>query len=198
MDNLLEIIGPLIFGIIYVLGKLFAKKGDTEDGSPAGQQEEDPEEADRQRQEQEETLWQIMQQRGHSRQTSQPAQDQTRGEQPIPSSVMPRQEVEKEDSSGFSRGNSDDPYDDEMERQLKKIEASKREATRLQSNSAQGGVKSVGEIGSSLKRRKRSSFDSVRSSLKDPAAARSAFIYGEVLGPPVSQRKTTGVPGLSS
>ena len=45
---------------------------------------------------------------------------------------------------------------------------------------------------------KQNSFRSVRSNLKDPKVARSAFIYGEVLGPPVSLRKGSGVPGLTS
>jgi hypothetical protein len=31
----------------------------------------------------------------------------------------------------------------------------------------------------------------------NPAAARAAFVYAEVLGPPVSQRKSPPSPGLS-
>ncbi len=199
MDTLFEIIGPLIFFGIYILGKLFSKKDDAKDKQPVTRQRsrptEDPEDADYQRQEQEGILEQLWQ----SGQNAQTALGGNREEPPpIPSLVMQRQEAEKEDSRGAFWDNPGDSYDDEMERQLKKIEATKRDAARLQSETNQGGIQSAGEIGSSRKRRKKSSFGSVRSSLKDPGAARSAFIYGEVLGQPVSLRKTSGVPGLTS
>ena len=37
---------------------------------------------------------------------------------------------------------------------------------------------------------------SARFTLRDPSAARTAFIYGEILGQPISQRKTQTIPGL--
>jgi len=202
MENLLEIIGPLIVGALYILGSIVSKKNDAKDRPPAPRQRSrrqvGPEEADRQRQEQYEIRQEILERQ--SGRGTHSAPEETREEQPalIPIPVMQRQVAEQEDSSGFSWDEPEDSYEDEMERQLKNIEASRREAARLQSESTQGGVQSKGETGSSDKRRKKSSFGSVRSSLKAPAAARSAFIYGEVLGPPVSQRKSSGVPGLTS
>ena len=85
-----------------------------------------------------------------------------------------------------------------MEAQLKKIEATKREVSRLQSQSTQKLTQTKGGTDNPQVARKQSSFRSVRSNLKDPKVARSAFIYGEVLGPPVSLRKGSGVPGLTS
>ena len=117
---------------------------------------------------------------------------------PIQKPIRQRREAEIEDSREFFWDNTGDSYDNEMERQLEKIEATKREAARLKSEATQEDVQSTVEIGSSSKRRRESSFGSVRSSLRDPSAARSAFIYGEVLGPPVSLRKNSGVPGLNS
>jgi hypothetical protein len=196
MDNFFEIIGPIIFFVIYIVGKLVSKKGDAEDKQPAprqrSRQEQDAEEAEYQRLEQEGMLEQLWQ----SEQIAQTA----RAEPPaIPSLSMQRREVEKNEFRGSAWDESEDSYDDERECQLKKIETTKREAQQTQSKSNQRGVQSTGEIGSSRKpRKKKSSFGSVRSSLKDPSAARSAFIYGEVLGQPISLRKTTGVPGLSS
>jgi hypothetical protein len=195
MDNFFEIIGPLIFFVIYIVGKLFSKKDDAEDKQPAprqrSRQEQDAEDADYQRNEQEGMMEQLLQ----SGQIVQEA----RAEPPvIPSLSMERREVEKNESRGSAWDNIDDSYDEEMERQLKKIETTKRNAAKFQSELTQSGIQSTGEIGSSRKPRKKSHFGSVRSSLKDPGAARSAFIYGEVLGQPISLRKTTGVPGLSS
>ena len=195
MDNFFEIIGPLIFFVIYIVGKLFSKKDDAEDKQPVprqrSRQEQDAEDADYQRHEQEGMMEQLLQ----SGQIVQEA----RAEPPvIPSLSMQRREVEKNESRGSAWDNTDDSYDEEMERQLKKIEITKRNAAKFQSESTQSGSQSTGEIGSSRKPRKKSHFRSVRSSLKDPVAARSAFIYGEVLGQPISLRKTTGVPGLSS
>jgi hypothetical protein len=195
MDNFFEIIGPLIFFVIYIVGKLFSKKDDAEDKQPVprqrSRQEQDAEDADYQRHEQEVMMEQLLQ----SGQIVQEA----RAEPPvIPSLSMQRREVEKNESRGSAWDNTDDSYDEEMERQLKKIEITKRNAAKFQSESTQSGSQSTGEIGSSRKPRKKSHFRSVRASLKDPVAARSAFIYGEVLGQPISLRKTTGVPGLSS
>ncbi len=195
MDNFFEIIGPLIFFVIYIVGKLFSKKDDAEDKQPAprerSRQEQDAEDADYQRNQQEGMMEQLLQ----SGQIVQEA----RAEPPvIPSLSMQRREVEKNESRVSAWDNTVDCYDEEMERQLKKIETTKRNAAKFQSESTQSGSQSTGEIGSSRRPRKKSHFGSVRSSLKDPVAARSAFIYGEVLGQPISLRKTTGVPGLSS
>ena len=96
----------------------------------------------------------------------------------------------------FSWDISDDIYDSEINDRLKKIEATNRRAEKLKEqtearrnphersatpSTSEGGVLFQG---------------SVIQNLRSPNAARAAFIYGEVLGPPVSQRKTQSVPGL--
>jgi hypothetical protein len=195
MDSLLEIIGPLVIAAIYFLANAFSKKEDADDGSSPQRGEQDFEDADFQRLVQEDERRRDIVRRRQSGQDSQTVQVETLQERaPVPSPVIQRQD----DGGGFSWNESDDSYDNQMERQLKKIEATKRKAAQLMSKTAQGGAQSAKETDSSRQGRKKSSFGSVRSSLKNPGAARSAFIYGEVLGPAVSQRKTTGVPGLSS
>ncbi len=75
MDNLLEIIGPLIVGAIYVLGSIFAKKNAAEDRPPAPRQrsrpEQDPDYADHQYEDQDEIRQKIMErQSGQSTQAA--------------------------------------------------------------------------------------------------------------------------------
>jgi hypothetical protein len=98
-------------------------------------------------------------------------------------------------SRAFGGGQAGNAYTNEMQERLKKIEATKRRAAQLQKQ-----AKEVGAPASSD--RERSSRDSGRLSgpvidaLRDPRAARAAFIYGEVLGPPVTERKAPNAPGL--
>jgi hypothetical protein len=187
MDGFLEIIGPLVIGAIYVLGSIFSKKNEAEDESSAPRRGQDLEDADFQRLVQEDERQRAIVRRRQSGQDNQTTLVETRQEQePIPSPAMQWQE------------GSGDSYDNQMERQLKKIEATKRKAAQLLSKTSKGGIQATNETRGSSQRRSMRSLGSVRSSLKNPGAARSAFIYGEVLGPAVSQRKTTGVPGLSS
>lgn len=96
----------------------------------------------------------------------------------------------------FSWDQSDDIYDTEMKARLKKIEATKRQAKKLQNQAAaKRGHESQAKTASH--RRKGTLFQgSVIENLRSPNAARTAFIYGEVLGPPVSRRKAETVPGL--
>lgn len=99
----------------------------------------------------------------------------------------------------FSWDSSDNAYESQIQARLQQIEATKRRAAQLKE---QAGGLSQGNLGASPRRtdtykdRIRLS-GPIRSTLKDPAAARAAFIYAEVLGPPISERKKSSIPGLS-
>lgn len=107
----------------------------------------------------------------------------------------PAPEARSSDTA-FSWDQSDDIYDKEMQARLKKLEATKREAENLkQQSEARWNPHKTSEstpasAGSALFQ------GSVIQNLRSANAARTAFIYGEVLGPPVSQRKAQSVPGL--
>jgi hypothetical protein len=100
-------------------------------------------------------------------------------------------------SPAFSWDQSDNAYDSGIEAQLQRIEATKRQAEKLQKQAAARRKTTKEE--EQPKRRTGGYFTgTVRQSLQDPQAARVALIYGEVLGPPVALRKGAGsVPGLN-
>lgn len=97
----------------------------------------------------------------------------------------------------FSWDESHNAYDSGMQAQLKRIEATKRQAEKLKKQAARRRKPSKNE--EKGKRRTGGYFSgTVRESLQDPQAARVAFIYGEVLGPPIGLRKgSSSVPGLA-
>jgi hypothetical protein len=66
MDNILEILIPLIFAAIYFFGNMFSGKsdGDSAPSIPGGRQEEDPDVIERQRKIQEEIRRKIAERRG--------------------------------------------------------------------------------------------------------------------------------------
>ena len=216
MDNLLEYIIPVIFAAIYFFGNLLSKNGDEGEaapGAPRRSSESDPEAAERQRRIQEEIRRKILERRqseqggaGTFEQSPAPnmrqadsveaaqreaAKQRSRREaaarrsQPEP--YRPEFEPERPQAN---------PYQDEMQARLQQIEATKRQAETLkkQAQASREKLSPQPERPSGSTYRARGP---IRSRLKDPAAARAAFIYGEVLGPPVSQKKSQSVPGLA-
>lgn len=223
MDNLLEFIVPLIFAAIYFFGNMLSGKSDADDKpKPLRRREtpEDAEAAERQRKIQEEIRRKIMERR-QAAETAEPvrqmsAYDEQQRERrraleaareqeatvkqatppPVRRQVEPPPRVAKKSEGGFSWDASDDIYESQMAQQLKRIEATKQKAEKLKKQAKQASSASK----SQSKKEPRSSrtfSGPIRSQLKDPAAARAAFIYGEVLGQPVSERKQSSVPGLS-
>jgi hypothetical protein len=88
-----------------------------------------------------------------------------------------------------------------MQAKLQQIEATQRRAAQLKeqarSTSTNTQSRQRSEREASTTPRKGSFFGgSVRSTLRDPRAARAAFIYSEVIGQPISQRGAETVPGL--
>lgn len=216
MDNLLEYIIPLIFAAIYFFGNMFAKSGsaDEEETGPRRPLSpvEDPEAMERQRRIQEEIRRKIMARRSGAEDAS-PA-----NVQPIPQNTEPQpmyREAEPaaeqrtssqdwardaEDKAAFSWDRSDDAYETQMQSRLREIEATNQRAAKLKDEAKVANERvNRRKASSEPTKRKRSGLlsGSVRESLKDPAAARAAFIYGEVLGAPISLRKESAVPGLT-
>lgn len=173
MDNILEILIPLIFAAIYFFGNMFSGKsdGDSAPSTPSGRQEEDPDVIERQRKIQEEIRRKIAQRRG--------------GDAPAPldtasSNQAPRQSQPETAS-----------YESQIQERLRRIEATEKRAKKLKQQSRIN--RSNTTFADNLPRIARGS---ARSTLRDPSAARTAFIYGEILGQPISQRKTQTIPGL--
>lgn len=108
-----------------------------------------------------------------------------------------RQSAESEPDSPFSWDSSDNAYESQMQERLQQIEATKRRAEKLKQQAA-GMPQKSSIVSPHTTHSSQFARGPVRKSLRDPAAARAAFIYAEVLGQPISQRKQSSVPGLSS
>lgn len=222
MDNIFEILVPLIIAAVYFFGNMMSGKSkEDETGQPLRPRERDaddgadPDAFERQRRIQEEIRRKIMERRqatGSEPPQLAPAEaapQEGRRDQTMPHRSEPRAQdqtrqsrrepppIREQKPGAFSWDVSDDAYDSKMQAQLKRIEATKRQAEKLQKQAKAGREKSKGA--EKPKRRSGGYFaGTVRESLQDPQAARVAFIYGEVLGPPISLRKgNSSVPGLS-
>jgi hypothetical protein len=176
MDNILEILIPLIFAAIYFFGNMFSGKsdGDSAPSSGSGRQEEDPDVIERQRkiQEMREIRRKIAQRR---------------------SSEGSRAYLGSASSSPAPRQNQPETasYESQMQERLQQIEATEKRAKKLKQ---QAGINRSNTT--FARNPPRITRGSARSTLRDPSAARAAFIYGEILGQPVSQRKAQTIPGL--
>lgn len=216
MDNLLEILIPLIFAAIYFFGNVFSGKDEDESApTQAPRRRNEDQEADaieRQRRIQEEIRRKIMERRRQAQGGPQQAPQPTEGRVECPSGAPARPEPVVKDNQPASRSShpsprapepvpqAANPYESQMQARLQQIEATKRQAERLKQQAGMVGTEKVGTAAPSRPQstRQRSLFRGpVRASLTEPAAARAAFVYAEVLGPPVSQRKSPTVPGLS-
>ncbi|MGB1127305.1 MAG: hypothetical protein ACPG3X_02905 [Opitutales bacterium] len=232
MDNLLEIIVPLIFAAIYFFGNMLSGKSQ-EDDAPTGiprrraPAEDDAEAVERQRRIQEEIRRKIVERRGaaegdgppqlaptgselrerrrgvEARRETREARKETRElvhetrESPPPF-VTPTHEAGPESSPpAFSWDKSDNAYENEMQAQLKRIEATKRQAEQLKQRAAAARGQSEATVSKSRSTSGRCFSGPVRESLQDAGAARAAFVYAEVLGQPVALRKDSAVPGLN-
>ncbi|MGJ8637817.1 MAG: hypothetical protein ACSHYA_00365 [Opitutaceae bacterium] len=228
MESLLEYIVPIIIGAFYLFNFLKKGDDADESGAPPRQppSREDSEAIERQRKVQEEIRRKIRERReaAAGRQTGAPVasnsqesaydrQQRQRREAnqayresrevvkevkppPIRTEQQPPPIVQNtENEGGFSWDKSDNAYETQMQERLRQIEATKRQAEQLKRQTAARRQDTKPKRKSSGSR----TFSGpIRDQLKDPAAARAAFIYGEVLGQPVSMRKQSSVPGLSS
>jgi hypothetical protein len=176
MDNILEILIPLIFAAIYFFGNMFSGKSDRDSAPSSGSshQEKDPDVIERQRkiQEMREIRRKIAQRR---------SSEGSRAPLDVPSSSPAARQSQPETAS----------YESQIQERLRRIEATEKRAKKLKQQSRIN--RSNTTFADNLPRIARGS---ARSTLRDPSAARTAFIYGEILGQPVSQRKTQTIPGL--
>lgn len=187
MDNLLEYIIPIVLAAIYLFGNKLSKTA--EDVFDQTREETDTDE--RQRRIQEEIRRKIVERKSEVSQTK---RHQTL--QPTTSSVSTESESKVSEPMVEPEGFTSpiETFASQLQTQLERVEATKRQAEELKkqgaiitsSNSQSGSRSRTGVLFSG----------NVRSSLRDPAAARAAFIYGEVLGAPVSLKKVSTVPGL--
>ncbi len=174
MDNILEILIPLIFAAIYFFGNMFSGKsdGDSAPSIPGGRQEEDPDVIERQRKIQEEIRRKIAERRG---------EEGSRAPLDAPNpSPTPRQTQPPSAT-----------YESQIQERLQRIEATKRRAEKLkeQVHMTQNSTTLEQNLPHPVR-------GSARAILRDSSAARIAFIYGEILGQPISQRRNETIPGL--
>jgi len=222
MDNLLEYLIPLIFAAIYFFGNMFSGNSKDEEDAPptlprSRGADDEPDAAERQRRIQEEIRRKIMERRraseggqvapaapaGHDsreRPPPVPVPRETHSEareRPSAYSIPSREREPEPGHPAFSWDKSDDAYENSMQAKLRRIEETKRKAEKLQKQAAERRD-SPDKRGEPRKPRTGGYFTgTVRESLQDPQAARVAFIYGEVLGQPISLRKgSSSVPGL--
>lgn len=220
MDNLLEYLVPVIFAAIYFFGNMLSKKSDGED---TPRSEEDADAIERQRRIQEEIRRKIMERRregegqGGQMEGRAPARPQSSAPQPESTTADDllrerraavehrRQQRKQEAQSHRNRHTSEEQrewhpetntYEAQMQERLQQIEATKQKAEKLKQQARASRERTPANAPLTTPRTSLAR-GSVRSTLRNPAAARAAFIYGEVIGPPVSQRKTQTVPGLS-
>lgn len=220
LEDILKTIGTVVFVAIYLFGgQLFKSKDENEAGPPnlprpsRESEEASDEYAARQRQIQEAIRRKIMERRqgGTEAAAESPAveppqpvvvhreqrrelverhkqtQQRTPHVEPTPEVVAPIPESD----GRFSWDSSDNVYEQQMQERLQEIEATKRRAEALKRQTGTSAI-STSKERRSRQRPARGGLlsGSVRSVLRDPDAARTAFVYGEVLGKPVGMRES--------
>jgi hypothetical protein len=208
LEEILKVVGGIIFAAIYLFGNQIFKSKD-EDAPrrptlPRQSGSEEDEAADRQRQIQEAIRRKILERRqaagGEAPASSQPVAQHQQGRKEVVERhkqthqraphVEPTHQ-EPETDGRFSWDASDNVYEQQMQERLQQIEATKRRAEALK-RQAGGALSPASETTERRQSTRRGALRSgpVRSVLRDPAAARTAIIYSEVLGKPVSMRAT--------
>tara|TARA_B110000093_G_scaffold121448_1_gene130164 strand:- start:14418 stop:15047 length:630 start_codon:yes stop_codon:yes gene_type:complete len=199
LEEILKVVGGLIVGAIYLFGSQIFKSKDEDTPAPPTLPRESAgsdDDAARQRQVQEAIRRKIMQRRqaastatsspepvsAHRERHKQVVEQHQQTHQPAPHVERTPEASEVDDR--FSWDTSDNVYDEQLEARLVQIQATKRRAEALRRQAARSTTK-VKQVRST-----RGSFPagSVRSVLRDPAVARTAFVYSEVLGKPVGLR----------
>ena len=174
MDNILEILIPLIFAAIYFFGNIFSGQsdGNSVPSNTSDRQEEDPDSIERQRKVQEEIRRKIAQRRFG---------EGSRTHLDVPSFNPAPEERQPQINS----------FESQMQERIQRIEATEKRAEKLKQQ-----VRISRDKTTFRHNPPRIACGNARSTLRDPSAARTAFIYGEILGQPISQRRTQTIPGL--
>ncbi|WP_269523920.1 hypothetical protein [Coraliomargarita parva] len=226
MDNLLEFIIPLIVAGVYFFINFLSNRasGGEEDPRRRGRGGVDPDVLERQRRIQEEIRRKIMERRQAASGAETPpvateaaprAEElrQRRAEIEHRRELRERQKAVRERARGTVEAPHGQPahagpdpvsptfaYEQNMQAQLERIEETKRRAAALKKQANAAGVKVRGARTHTARSEGRGILSGpIRENLSDPQAARAAFLYGEVLGRPLSLRKGgSEVPGLGS
>ncbi|MDG1242324.1 MAG: hypothetical protein P8R37_04080 [Opitutae bacterium] len=205
LEEILKVVGGLIFGAIYLFGNQIFKSKDEDAPGPATlprepvDSDDDDTARQRQRQIQEEIRRKIMQRRqatatptsppervpAHRERHKQVVEQHKETHQRAPH-VEPTPEVDDR----FSWNTSDNVYEEQMQARLEQIEATKRRAQALRRQAGQSTAVTKHQVERARSTRGSFPAGSVRSVLRDPVAARTAFVYGEVLGKPVGLRSS--------
>lgn len=221
MENLFDMLIPIILVVGWVIKGLFSGNSEEDEGAqprsrPASDESyPDTEYEARQRRIQEEIRRKIMERRQAAEGGAAKPPELPRHEGPVVVSadhaeakrrrvqerLKQRKERQKEVAEqvhetipepdtapdGFSWEQPDHSYEAALEAQRARIEATKRQATALQSQlSARSGREEIMATGKQRQSRYRGP---IRERLRDPAVAREAVIYREVLGKPVGLRE---------
>lgn len=199
MENLFEIIIPLIFAAIYFLGNFFSEKDENESPRPNRRQKDRKTGApEHYRRVQEELRRKIIE---RSRARTEELQKPTPVSQSPQEVLIPSKPTYRQNPSGptFPKAAKIAPhYETERQKRLKQIEATLQRAKELKrqaSNQIKKSTDTLSESTSSGRRFGRS--NSVRASLHRPTNARTAFVLAEILDRPLSQRSRSNVPGLA-
>ncbi len=209
LEEILKVVGGLIFGAIYLFGNQIFKSKDEDETRPptlprqSGDSDGGADDyAARQRQIQEAIRRKIMERRQATAEPS-PAHEPVAVHREQQKKVIERHKQthqraphveptpEHAEADGrFSWDTSDNVYEQQMQARLQEIEATKRRAEALKRKASKSTKAYEGQT--SRKRSARGGLlsGSVRSVLRDPGAARTAFVYGEVLGKPVGLRSS--------
>jgi len=168
MENLIEIIGPIVFAAIYILGNFFNKNKEENESNAESQEDYN---------------FEIKEEE------YQPPLQVQKTAKPVAENRKQKQQIAPPQSADFSWENSHISYESQMEAQLKKIEATKREASKLLAQTTSNQIQHSKQTNTTQPAHNNNLLGSVRSKLNDPKVARVAFIYGEVLKPPISMRE---------
>ena len=205
LEEILKVVGGLIFGAIYLFGNQIFKSKDEDTSGPSTLPREstgsDDDDAARQRQIQEAIRRKIMQRRqataaptspepvsAHRERHKQVVEQHKETHQRAPH-VEPTPDASEVDDR-FSWNTSDNVYEEQMQARLEQIEATKRRAEALRRQARRSTTLAKHQVEQVRSTRGNFPAGSVRSVLRDPVAARTAFVYGEVLGKPVGLRSS--------
>jgi hypothetical protein len=203
LEEILKVVGGLIFGAIYLFGNQIFKGKDEDTPGPSTLPRESvdsDDDAARQRQIQEAIRRKIIQRReatatptsapepvaAHRERHKRVVERHKETHQRAPH-VEPTPQASAEDGR-FSWDTSDNVYEEQMQARLEQIETTKRRAEALRRQARRPSAAAKHQIEQTPSPRGSLPLGSVRSVLRDPAAARTAFVYGEVLGKPVGLR----------
>ncbi len=203
LDNIGEYIIPLIIAGIYFFSNLLSKKSKNNDEDnyeqptwtppqedeyePHTIQESTPELTayDKRQLERSQAAQAHREQREALRRDLPPLSPHTMAPPPLPEEAAPVVSSEP----------PIDAYASTIERQLKRIEETKRKAEQINQQVGTSGAKKAQRAKRPVSSPRFSG--SIRSQLQDPAAARKAFILAEVFGPCASSGERSKIPGIS-